>query len=119
MRADLPAALFSGLQSHRGGLLQAKDLPHGCMCSQPRYADGGHRQSTEHDLHIRCLGLLRALRLPGSGSISMTGALDLAIAVLGTFLDDTNFFRREVEQVINTSVQVRLQTHDLRCEPIT
>src|ERR671913_201945 len=88
MRADLPAALFSGLQSHRASLLQAKVLPQGCMCSQRRYADGGHRQSTEHDLHIRCLGLLRALRLPGCGSISMTSAL------IGRLINRLKHFRR-------------------------
>ena len=45
------------------------------MCSQPRYAHGGHRPSTEHDLHIRCLWLLRALRLPGSGSSVLIAAV--------------------------------------------
>jgi hypothetical protein len=34
------------VQPHRASFLQAQKLPQGCMCSQPRYADGGHRQGT-------------------------------------------------------------------------
>src|SRR5687767_264848 len=45
------------------------------MRSQPRCAHGGHRRGALHDQCIGCGELLRALWLPGDGSISMTGAL--------------------------------------------
>src|SRR3712207_2632079 len=75
MRARLPATIFAGLQSYRASLLQTQELPQGCVRSQPKDSDGGHRRSTAHDHRAGCRGLLRTLRLPGGGPISMTGAL--------------------------------------------
>src|SRR5215218_8370582 len=75
LRAFVLAALLSGPQPHRGGVLEGQDLPAARRGSNTRGAGGGYGASARRGDAPGRTRLLQTLRLRPSGSISMTDAV--------------------------------------------
>src|SRR4029450_7230126 len=65
----LPAALLSGLQPDRGGILEDQEPAAQSRGTPPRGTDRGGRGGDLGGQRGGCAGILRALRLPWCGSM--------------------------------------------------